>query len=38
MNFKDDLIEWKYLYCNKNYQSKFDKKLNEGFFRYIQIF
>ena len=26
-NFKDDLIEYKCLYCNKNYQRKFDEKL-----------
>ena len=25
-NFKDDLIEYKCLCCNKNYQQKFDKK------------
>ena len=24
-NFKDDLIEYKCLFCNKNYQHKFDK-------------
>ena len=34
-NFKDDLIEYKCLCCNKNYQHKFDEKLKE---RYIQIF
>ena len=26
-NFKDDLIEYKCLCCNKNYQQKFDEKL-----------
>ena len=26
-NFKDNLIEYKCLYCNKNYQQKFDEKL-----------
>ena len=31
-NFKDDLIEYKCLCCNKNYQLKFDKKLKERFF------
>ena len=31
-NFKDDLIEYKYLCCNKNYQHKFDEKLKEEFF------
>ena len=29
---KDDLIEYKCLYCNKNYQQKFDEKLKEQFF------
>ena len=29
-NFKDNLIEHKCFYCNKNYQQKFDKKLKEG--------
>ena len=32
MNFKDDLIEYKCLCCNKNYQHKFDEKLKERFF------
>ena len=31
-NFKDDLIECKWLCCNKNYQNKFDEKLKERFF------
>ena len=31
-NFKDDLIEYKCLICNKNCQIKFDEKLNERFF------
>ena len=31
-NFKDDLVEYKCLCCNKNYQHKFDKKLKERFF------
>ena len=31
-NFMDDLIEYKCLYCNKNYQQKFDEKLKERFF------
>ena len=30
--FKDNLIEWKSLFCNKNYQPKFDKKLKDQFF------
>ena len=32
INFKDDLIEYKCLCCNKNYQQKFDEKLKERFF------
>ena len=32
INFKDDLIEYKRLHCNKNYQHKFDGKLKERFF------
>ena len=28
-NFKDDLIEYKCLSCNKSYQRKFDEKLKE---------
>ena len=31
-NFSDDLIEYKCLCYNKNYQHKFDKKLKEQFF------
>ena len=31
-NLKDDLIEYKCLCCNKNYQHKFDEKLKEQFF------
>ena len=31
-NFKDDLIEYKCLCCNKSYQQKFDQKLKERFF------
>ena len=31
-SFKDDLIEYKCLCCNKNYQHKFDEKLKEQFF------
>ena len=30
-NFKDDIIEFKYLCCNKNFQQKFDEKLKERF-------
>ena len=29
--FKDDLIEYKCLCCDKNYQQKFDEKLKERF-------
>ena len=31
-NFKDNLIEYKCLCCNKSYQRKFDEKLKERFF------
>ena len=31
-NFKDDLIEYQSLCCNRNYQEKFDEKLKERFF------
>ena len=31
-NFKEDLMEFKCLFCNKNYQQKFNKKLKERFF------
>ena len=31
-NFKDNLIEYKCLFCNKKYQEKFDEKLKERFF------
>ena len=32
INFKDDLIVYKCLCCNKKYQQKFDEKLKERFF------
>ena len=32
MSFKDDLIEYKCLHCNKNYQRKLEEKLKERFF------
>ena len=32
INFKDDLIEYKCVSCNKSYQQKFDEKLKERFF------
>ena len=31
-NFKDDLIGYKCLCCNKSYQKKFDEKLKKRFF------
>ena len=31
-NVNDDLIEYKYLLCNKNCQRKFDEKLKKRFF------
>ena len=31
-NFKDDLIEYKCLCCNQNYQHKFDEKLTKQYF------
>ena len=31
-NFKDDLMKYKCLCCNKNYQQNFDGKLKEWFF------
>ena len=31
-NFKDDLIEYKCLICNKIYWGKFDEKLKDSFF------
>ena len=31
VNLKDDLIEYKCLCCNKNYQQQFDEKLKEQF-------
>ena len=30
--FKDDLIEYKCLYCDKSYQRKFDEKLKQRFY------
>ena len=32
VNFKDDLIEYKCLYCDKNYEHKFEEKLKQQFF------
>ena len=37
INFKDDLIEYKCLCCNKNYQHKFDEKLKERFFNTYKL-
>ena len=31
-NFKDDLIEYKCLCCNKNYKKKFDENLKKRYF------
>ena len=36
-NFEDVLIEHKCLYCNKNYQNKFEEKLKEQFFNTYTI-
>ena len=32
LNFKDELINYKYLCCNKSFQHKFDEKSKEQFF------
>ena len=32
INFKDDLIKYKCLFCNNNYQQNFDEKLKEWYF------
>ena len=32
INFKDDLVEYKCLCCNKNYQRKFEEELKQRFF------
>ena len=37
-NFKDDLIEYKFLSCNRIYQWKYDKKLKERFFNTYNFF
>ena len=37
-NFKDDLIECKCLYCNKNYQQNFDEKLKEQLLNVYNFF
>ena len=36
-NFRDYLIEYKCLCCNKNYQHKFDERLKELFFNTYQF-
>ena len=36
--FKDDLIVYKFLCCNKNYQQKFDEKLKEEFLNTSKFF
>ena len=38
INFKDNLIEHEYLFCNKNYQQKFDEKLKKQFLNTYKIF
>ena len=37
-NFKDDLLEYKYLCRNKNYQYKFHKNLRERFFNTYKFY
>ena len=37
-NFKDDLIEYKCLCCNKNYQQKFAENLKEWFFNRYKFY
>ena len=37
INFKGDLIKYKCLYCNKNYQHKFDENLKERLFNTYKI-
>ena len=37
-NFKNDLIEYKCLRCNKNYQQKLDEKLKERVFNRHKFF
>ena len=37
-NFKDDLLEYKCLCCNKNYQQNFDEKLKKLFFNTYKVF
>ena len=34
---EDNVIEYKCLYCNKNYEQHFHEKLKKQFFKYIQI-
>ena len=38
LNFKDNLIECKYLICCKNFQRKLDEKLKERFFNTYKFF
>ena len=37
-NFKDDLMGYKCLRCDKNYQNKFDENLKEQFFNAYKFF
>ena len=36
-DFRDDLIEYKCLCCNKNYQQKFDEKLKKRLYNIFKI-
>ena len=36
-NSKNDLIEYKYLICNRNCQIKFDEKLKEQFLNFLTM-
>ena len=38
IKFKDDLIEYKCLCCNKNYQRKFDESFEKRFFNTYKFF
>ena len=37
INFKDDLIQYKCLCCNKDYQQKFDERLRNNFLIYTNF-
>ena len=38
INFKDDLMEYKFLCCNKNFQQNSDEKLKERFFNTFKFY